>query len=364
MSAVGSGPIRVGVVGCGEIAQLMHLPLLHELDEFTIAGLCDLSPGALEQLGNRYGVAMRTSDYRDLLAREGIDAVAVCTYDHAAVVAAALAAGKHVLVEKPLAFTPAEARPLVAAARDAGVVALVGYMRLYDAAVERAAARVAALEGLRALHVHDFAGRFDRYGALYTQVRPGDVPAPVLAAARDEVDRRIAATLGSDHAGYAGLYTLLLMLGSHDLAVLRTVAGTPEGVAYACARGDEQLLAVLDYPGGVPCTLEIGIGTAYEWWDEWLAAYGVREELRVEFPNPYVRYAPTVLRIREADGTSAAERIVPVSFESPFRREWLHFADCIREGAAPWTPLAGGAVDLELACAIIAALPPRRAGGE
>jgi predicted dehydrogenase len=363
VSAVGDGPIRVGVVGCGEIAQLMHLPLLHELDEFTIAGLCDLSPGTLDQLGSRYGVTTRTSDYREFLADGGIDAVAVCTYDHAPVVAEAVTAGKHVLVEKPLAFTPAEARPLVEAVRDAGVVALVGYMKLYDGAVERAATRVAALEGLRALHVHDFAGRFDRYGALYTQVRPDDVPDSVLTAVRDEVDGRIAAALGADHAGYVELYTLLLMLGSHDLAVLRAVAGMPEGVAYARARGDEQLLAVLDYPGGVPCTLEIGIGTAYEWWDEWLAAYGVREEVRIEFPNPYIRYAPTVLRIREADGASASERIVPVSFESPFRREWLHFADCIRSGAAPSTPLAGGAADLELACAIIAALPPRRAEG-
>jgi predicted dehydrogenase len=361
MSSVDRGPIRVGVVGCGEIAQLMHLPLLHELDEFELAGLCDLSPGALGKLGGRYGVALRTSEYLELLAEEAIDAVAVCTYDHAPVVAAALAAGKHVLVEKPLAFTPAEARALVEASRDAGVVALVGYMKLYDPAVERAAARLASLEGLRALHVHDFAGRFDRYGALYTRFRPDDVPAPLLAAARDEVVARIVTALGPDRAGYAALYTLLLMLGSHDLAVLRALAGSPDGVAYARARGDEQLLAVLDYPGGVPCTLEIGIGTAYEWWDEWLAAYGVREELRIEFPNPYVRYAPTVLRIREADGASASERTVPVSFESPFRREWLHFADCIRTGAPPRTPLADGTVDLELACAIIAALPPRPA---
>jgi predicted dehydrogenase len=362
MSAAGREPIRVGVVGCGEIAQLMHLPLLQELDEFTIAGLCDFSPGALEYLGDRYRVDLRTTDYRELLAADGIDAVAVCTYDHAPLVAATLAAEKHLLVEKPLAFTPAEARPLVEAAEHAGVVSLVGYMKLYDPAVERAAARIAALEGLRALHVHDFAGRFDRHGALYTQFRAGDVPAPLLAAARDEVERRIAAALGHEHAGYAGLYTLLLMLGSHDLAVLRAVAGPPEGVAFARARGDEQLLAVLDYPGGVPCTLEIGIGTEYEWWDEWLAAYGVREQLRVEFPNPYVRYAPTVLRIREADGTSAAERVVPVSFESAFRREWLHFADCIRTGTAPRTPLSGGAADLELAHAIIVALPSRPEG--
>src|SRR6478672_8223037 len=164
-------PIRVGVIGCGEIAQLMHLPLLAELAEFRIGGLCDLSPSTVEHLGDRYAVKFRTTDYQELLASPEIDAVAVCSYDHAPIVAAAIAAAKHVFVEKPLAFTPAEARPLADAATAAGVVALVGYMKLFDSAVERATRRLSAMEGLRSLHVHDFAGRFDRHGELYTQYR-------------------------------------------------------------------------------------------------------------------------------------------------------------------------------------------------
>src|SRR5207244_1175985 len=125
------------------------------------------------------------------------------------------------------------------------------------------------------------------------------------------------------------------------------------------ARGDEHLLAVLAYPDGIPCIFEIGVGTSYEWWDEWLAAYSTHEELRIEFPNPYIRYAPTVLRLREADDGSAAERIVQVSHDSPFRREWRHFAACIGGEAKPRTGLADGVLDLELAYAIISALPAR-----
>jgi predicted dehydrogenase len=352
-------PIRVGVVGCGEIAQLMHLPLLFELPELAIGGLCDLSGKVLAELGDSYGVELRTSDYRELVASDAIDAIVVCTYDHAPVAAAAIAAGKHVLVEKPLAFTPDEARPLIQAAEACGLIALIGYMKLYDKAVERAIGEVAAIEGRRAIHVHDFAGRFDRHPELYTQVLPDDVPRELLAASRDEIAARIASALGSEHAGYVDLYTLLLMLGSHDLAVLRAVCGSPERVLFAHSRSDAQLLAVLEYAGGVPCTLEIGVGTDYEWWDEWLAVYGTAEELRLEFPNPYVRYAPSILRRRTPEAGSAAEHVVTVSHDSSFRREWRHFADCIRGDATPRTPLADGLSDLELAVAIIQALPPR-----
>ncbi len=266
------------------------------------------------------------------------------------------------LVEKPLAFTPEEARPLVAAAEASGLVALIGYMKLYDRAVERAIGEIAALEGVRALHVHDFAGRFDMHPTLYTQVRGDDVPRrDCCAASRAEVAERIAAALGPSHAGYGELYTLLLMLGSHDLAVLRAVYGSPERVLFAHSRSDVQLLAVLEYPGKVPCTLEIGVGTAYEWWDEWLAVYGATDELRIEFPNPYVRYAPSVLRRRTPDAGSAAEHVVTVSHDSSFRREWQHFAACIHGDATPRTPLADGLTDLELAVEIIHALPPREA---
>jgi predicted dehydrogenase len=359
MSAAGAAPLRVGVIGCGEIAQLMHLPLLHELDEVTIAGLCDLSAQTLERLGERYGVALRTTDHAELLASPQIDAVVVCTYDHAPVVAVAIAAGKHVLVEKPLAFTAAEARPLVAAAQEAGVVALVGYMKLYDPAVERAIAQVAAMRGRRSIHVHDFAGRFDRHGELYTQVRGDDVPAELLAAGRADVAARIAAALGPERAGHGELYALLLMLGSHDLAVLRAVCGPTARVVHAQAHGDDHLLAVLEQADGLPCVLEIAVGTSYEWWDEWLSIHGADRELRIEFPNPYIRYAPTVLRLREGWDGSPSERVAPISHDSSFRRQWRHFAACVRGEERPRTPLADGLRDLELAEAVIAAMAPR-----
>jgi predicted dehydrogenase len=353
--------IGVGVIGCGEIAQLMHLPFIAELPRFRLAALCDISAGTVAALGDQYNVAARYTDYRELLADPDVDAVVICTYDHAPVAAAAIAAGKHLIVEKPLAFTPEEAGPLVEAAAKKGVVALVGYMKLFDEGYERGRKQVAAIGRPRTIKVHDLAGRFDRYQRLYTQVRVADVPASVLEAGRAEIGKRIEKALGSSHAGYRDLYTTLLMLGSHDLAAMRGIFGSPGRVEYARPVGASQLLAVVEYEGGVPCIIEIGFGTQYEWWDEWIAVYGEREEVRIEFPHPYVRFTAATVRIREAADAVPAEKVIPGSPDTAFRREWQHFADCIDNGTPPRSPLAGGLADLDLAVAIIRAMPERRA---
>jgi hypothetical protein len=124
--------------------------------------------------------------------------------------------------------------------------------------------RIAAIGRPKSIHVHDFAGRFDRYGQLYTQTRITDVPADVLTAGRDAVARRVEAALGADHAGYRDLYFLLLGLSSHDLAIMRGAFGTPNRVVHAQQTGPNQLLAVLDY-GGVPCLFDMALAQ-YEWW--------------------------------------------------------------------------------------------------
>src|SRR6266496_2328044 len=91
--------LRVGVIGCGTVAQIMWLPNIRELDDhFELAAICDLSPGLLESLGEYYGVKRRFLDYRDLVS-ENLDVVIVLTPgSHAPPAIAALEAGKHVIV--------------------------------------------------------------------------------------------------------------------------------------------------------------------------------------------------------------------------------------------------------------------------
>src|SRR6187397_2394766 len=103
--------LRTGVIGCGTVAQIMHLPYLHSLpDLFEIAAISDLSPKLAQAMGEKYGVPAthRFGDYHQML-RSDIDAVLVLSSgSHAPQVLAAIQAGKHVLVEKPLCFTMRE----------------------------------------------------------------------------------------------------------------------------------------------------------------------------------------------------------------------------------------------------------------
>src|ERR1700687_902529 len=98
--------LRVGVIGCGTVAQIMWPLNLRQLDEqFELKAICDLSPSLTESLGQYYNVCRRFQDYHDLIA-EDLDVVVVLTPgSHAAPAIAALDAGKHVVVEKPMCFT-------------------------------------------------------------------------------------------------------------------------------------------------------------------------------------------------------------------------------------------------------------------
>jgi predicted dehydrogenase len=122
-------PLGVAVVGCGRVAALWHLPALARVAETAVAGLADVDQSRLEALGERTGVSRRTTDYRELLDDTAVDAVAVCVPPelHAEVACAALAAGKHVLVEKPLALTLDDCEAIVDAAAASPATAAVGF---------------------------------------------------------------------------------------------------------------------------------------------------------------------------------------------------------------------------------------------
>src|SRR5919205_4036581 len=91
--------IRMGVAGCGEIAQIMHLPFLAELrDLFEVRAVCDISPGLVETVGDIFHVPHRYTSYADLIARDDVDAVAILTPDHAPIALMAAEAGKHIFV--------------------------------------------------------------------------------------------------------------------------------------------------------------------------------------------------------------------------------------------------------------------------
>src|SRR6478736_616769 len=147
--------LRVGVAGCGTVAQIMWLPNLRQLDEqFELKAICDLSPGLTESLGEYYNVSRRFQDYRDLV-REDLDAVVVLTPgSHAAAAIAAMEAGKHVIVEKPMCFTLREADAMIATSRRCGKRLMVAYMKRYDPGYLYRRSLVQAMDPLRYIQIN------------------------------------------------------------------------------------------------------------------------------------------------------------------------------------------------------------------
>jgi myo-inositol 2-dehydrogenase / D-chiro-inositol 1-dehydrogenase len=99
--------IRLGVVGCGDVTQLRHLPALRRVSGVKVSALADINPARLECVAGQFGVARRYTDYRRLIEAGEVDAVAVCVPPqlHAEIALAALEAGKHLFIEKPLALS-------------------------------------------------------------------------------------------------------------------------------------------------------------------------------------------------------------------------------------------------------------------
>lgn len=118
---------RIGVIGIGWWATVNHIPTIQASDEAEVVAICDLNAEHLTRAGDRFGIAARYQDLNAMLATERLDGVMVSTphIAHTGPAIAALKAGCHVLVEKPMATTAANGRAIAAAARAAGKEVLV-----------------------------------------------------------------------------------------------------------------------------------------------------------------------------------------------------------------------------------------------
>src|SRR3989440_3107113 len=146
--------LRVGVIGRGLIAQVMHLNYLRELsDRFEIRAVCDLSEEVRTACAREYGVAEQYDSWQELLTRP-LDAVLVLTSgSHAPIAVAAAEAGLHVLVEKPMCFSLAGGQEVGAAPEEGGQVLKGRDNKRYDPAYRRLIEESRKLADLRLLRI-------------------------------------------------------------------------------------------------------------------------------------------------------------------------------------------------------------------
>ncbi len=122
---------KLAVIGCGGLAQSQHIPNIFKLDNAELSVICDLSQKNLDEVGDYYGVERRCTDYREVLADTEIDGVLIVTREdtHVPLTLEALAAGKHVYVEKPLAETTEECAKVLDAQQKSAKIVAIGMNR-------------------------------------------------------------------------------------------------------------------------------------------------------------------------------------------------------------------------------------------
>lgn len=345
--------LRMGIVGCGAIAQIQHLPNLARRDDlFEIRALCDLSAGLIQALGATYGVPPERQflDYQNLVESD-VDAVIVCPAgSHAPATIAAARAGKHVFVEKPMCYTVREAEEMAAAARDSNVVLQVGYMKRHEPGYLYGRERIRQMSDVRFVQVNHLHPNNDLHLKEFKLLRFGDVPASAGDALREEDARLTHEAIGDATPDEASAYHRILGSMIHDIGNLHGVFGPPSRIVAAeIWQGGAGITAILEYPNDVRC--DATWVDLPDLWDfrETFEVYGSRERVLLSFPTGFSIGLPTevVVQSIESDGTPVKKHAA-VSHESGFLRELVHFHDCVVNQKHPETPGDAAVADIAL----------------
>lgn len=351
-------PIRVGIVGCGEVTQIIHLPALRMLPEqFQVTAICDVSRKVLAEVGTLWNVENRFLDYRELIAQPDVDAVLVANPNayHSQVILAAAAAGKHLLVEKPMCITLAEADAIAEAARTSGVTIQVGLMRRYAPAFEQACELVREMgDTIRLARVRDVIGQ----NALFINptsrvIRGDDIPAEVVAEGQALNGRLMREVVGDAPQELYNAYGMMLGLHTHDISAMRELLGMPKRVLHAAYRnGGWTAQATFDY-GSYICQFESGPDNLPRF-DAFLEVIGDNQAVKVVYDTPYVRNLPIRVLVSRANGKGGIEEtsILP-TWGDAFVAEWQAFYENVTQRREPKTSVADSRQDLELFVAMV-----------
>jgi predicted dehydrogenase len=348
--------LKVGVVGAGVIAQVMHLNYLRELsDRFHVVALCDISDENVVNNADRYDIGNRYTDWRAMLDDADIDAVLILTSgSHAPIAIAAANAGKHVFVEKPMCFSVAEGLEVKAAADAAGVTLMVAYPKRYDPAFERFRDVAVGVVEPKLMRVTTFEAPFLPYIGHYALAPVAPIPKDAIETFTAETQSSITRAIGEANPFLREEYHLVLLdTLVHELNTVRGVLGEPTSLEYV----DMQ-------PGQLTVILKFGdLSVSIHWMDlpgitcygMEFALYGPEQRVTLTFPSPFLRSAPATVEIVEGEtGTTKSRSTSEItSYESAFKLELEAFHQCVVSGQAPATSAEDAIHDLALCEAII-----------
>jgi len=319
--------LRVGILGCGPIAQFAHLESVQKSSNAVLHAVCDADRDLADRFGSFYDADKVYYNYDEMLADADLEAVVIATSDvfHVPATLKALAVGKHVLCEKPIGISVEEVEALRSAVHRSGLVLQIGHMLRFDPGIQAARDfirdEMGELLALKAWYC-DSTHRYTVTDAVQPLARHGKSALKPVSDPKANKERYF-----------------MLAHGSHLVDLARFLAGPIRSVR---TRRSERFGAYCwfvetDFENGTLGHLDLTIAVRMDW-HEGFHIYGEHGSAIGKIHNPWYYRSSEVDLFYEK--TAETRRVLGADGHF-YRRQMEGFADTVLHG----TPLRGASID-------------------
>ncbi|RKY63260.1 MAG: gfo/Idh/MocA family oxidoreductase [Candidatus Latescibacterota bacterium] len=328
--------LRIGLLGCGGIAQIAHLPALRKARNVQLVAVCDVARELAEMVARTYDVPQAYDDYGEMLEKADIEAVLVATHHafHMENCVEAMRSGRHVLCEKPLAMTVEECEEILRVSRETGRQVQLGCMKRYDPGLQFA----------RKFVSEEMGERFSVSGWYCDTVFHGRYVRSLSSGVVGSSHQRRPPEVQDPHLN------VLLTHGVHLVDTLRSFGGEIVGVTSEVVRkgGDIASVSLLEFQDGARGTMEL-ICTVRMDWFEGVFVHGEGGSVSARVHFPYLRKGSDV-EVYDAHRGEYRRPAMPDS--DPYLRQLEAFADALLSGGRVSPDAYDGLMDQKVLAAI------------
>jgi predicted dehydrogenase len=322
--------VRIGYVGCGYMAQKVHIPNFTTIPNCELFALAEVRQELGRKVRARFGIPRLYADHQALLADLEIEAIAVSAdfVGQAQIARDGLLAGKHVFMEKPMAISVSQADAILEAGRKTGKRLMVGYMKRYDAGNELAKARIdqfrqtGQLGPVTYARNHGFCGHWD--AGIDVPLDTTDEPAPRMPPVGPDW---LPPEFLNQYVNYLQQYT-------HNINLLRWFlnAGDDVNVRGVDLDDDGYTGVVILDVDGVRAVVESG-NVSYHGWDFHTQVYFRHGWVKTHSPPLLLKEMPAEVEIYRAQGEREYTRPIPQpAWSWSYKREAEHFVRNLQTG--------------------------------
>ena len=338
--------VRIGYVGCGFMAQKVHIPNLLSLPECELVALAEVRGELGKRVQARHGIPNLYPDHRALAEDKSVRAVAVSGHfaGQGEIAIDLLRAGKDVFMEKPMAVSGEQAERILAAEKEGRHRLMVGYMKRYDAGnllvkeLVDGFRQSGELGGLTYIRNHGFCG--DWLGGLDTHLEQTDEPMPPPPDA--PFPCWMPKRFHDRYVGYLQQYT-------HNINLVRWLLDDAHTVTVRAVdlnEGDGASGVVVLDVSGVRTVIESG-SVAYHGWEEHTQIYFEKGWVRTAAPPLLLRNVPADVEVyKSGEGSVLSKHFPPDGWTWSYKEELRHFIECVRDGKPFRSPACDAIADV------------------